>query len=295
MVIAMYDCIIIGGGISGLTASLYLARAGIKTLVLEESVCGGQILNAQNIENYPGVNSINGFELINNLTLQVKSYDCVDLKYEKVISIDNNSVTSSSNVYKTKTIIIACGLKKKTLGLEHEEELIGSGISYCASCDGAFFKGRDVAVVGGGNTALDDALYLSKIVNKVYLIIRREEFRGDKVLVDRINSLDNVEIIKSSKVTSLIGKPLNRIELNNNRLLDVSGLFIAIGSSPNTEFIHSLINLDDEGYIISEDTKTNAPNIFASGDIRTKGLRQLVTAASDGAIAANNVIQYLHN
>lgn len=295
MVIAMYDCIIIGGGISGLTASLYLARAGIKTLVLEESVCGGQILNAQNIENYPGVNSINGFELINNLTLQVKSYDCVDLKYEKVISIDNNSVTSSSNVYETKTIIIACGLKKKTLGLEHEEELIGSGISYCASCDGAFFKGRDVAVVGGGNTALDDVLYLSKIVNKVYLIIRREEFRGDKVLVDRINSLDNVEIIKSSKVTSLIGKPLNRIELNNNRLLDVSGLFIAIGSSPNTEFIQGLINLDDEGYIISEDTKTNAPNIFASGDIRTKGLRQLVTAASDGAIAANNVIQYLHN
>ncbi|MBO5474985.1 MAG: FAD-dependent oxidoreductase [Bacilli bacterium] len=291
----MYDCIIIGGGISGLTASLYLARAGIKTLVLEESVCGGQILNAQNIENYPGVNSINGFELINNLTLQVKSYDCVDLKYEKVISIDNNSVTSSSNVYETKTIIIACGLKKKTLGLEHEEELIGSGISYCASCDGAFFKGRDVAVVGGGNTALDDVLYLSKIVNKVYLIIRREEFRGDKVLVDRINSLDNVEIIKSSKVTSLIGKPLNRIELNNNRLLDVSGLFIAIGSSPNTEFIQGLINLDDEGYIISEDTKTNAPNIFASGDIRTKGLRQLVTAASDGAIAANNVIQYLHN
>lgn len=295
MVIAMYDCIIIGGGISGLTASLYLARAGIKTLVLEESVCGGQILNAQNIENYPGVNSINGFELINNLTLQVKSYDCVDLKYEKVISIDNNSVTSSSNVYETKTIIIACGLKKKTLGLEHEEELIGSGISYCASCDGAFFKGRDVAVVGGGNTALDDVLYLSKIVNKVYLIIRREEFRGDKVLVDRINSLDNVEIIKSSKVTSLIGKPLNRIELNNNRLLDVSGLFIAIGSSPNTEFIQGLINLDDEGYIISEDTKTNAPNIFASGDIRTKVLRQLVTAASDGAIAANNVIQYLHN
>lgn len=295
MVIAMYDCIIIGGGISGLTASLYLARAGIKTLVLEESVCGGQILNAQNIENYPGVNSINGFELINNLTLQVKSYDCVDLKYEKVISIDNNSVTSSSNVYKTKTIIIACGLKKKTLGLEHEEELIGSGISYCASCDGAFFKGRDVAVVGGGNTALDDALYLSKIVNKVYLIIRREEFRGDKVLVDRINSLDNVEIIKSSEVTSLIGKPLNRIELNNNRLLEVSGLFIAIGSSPNTEFIQGLINLDDEGYIISEDTKTNVPNIFASGDIRTKGLRQLVTAASDGAIAANNVIQYLHN
>lgn len=295
MVIAMYDCIIIGGGISGLTASLYLARAGIKTLVLEESVCGGQILNAQNIENYPGVNSINGFELINNLTLQVKSYDCVDLKYEKVISIDNNSVTSSSNVYETKTIIIACGLKKKTLGLEHEEELIGSGISYCASCDGAFFKGRDVAVVGGGNTALDDVLYLSKIVNKVYLIIRREEFRGDKVLVDRINSLDNVEIIKSSEVTSLIGKPLNQIELNNNRLLDVSGLFIAIGSSPNTEFIQGLINLDDEGYIISEDTKTNAPNIFASGDIRTKGLRQLVTAASDGAIAANNVIQYLHN
>ena len=127
------------------------------------------------------------------------------------------------------------------------------------------------------------------------MIIRREEFRGDKVLVDRINSLDNVEIIKSSKVTSLIGKPLNRIELNNNRLLDVSGLFIAIGSSPNTEFIQGLINLDDEGYIISEDTKTNVPNIFASGDIRTKGLRQLVTAASDGAIAANNVIQYLHN
>lgn len=291
----MYDCIVIGGGISGLTASLYLARAGIKTLVLEESVCGGQILNAQDIENYPGINNINGFELINNLTEQVKNYDCVEIKNEKVISVDRNSVATNSNIHNTKTIIIACGLKKNTLGLEHENELIGAGLSYCASCDGAFFKGRDVAVVGGGNTALDDVLYLSKIVDKVYLIIRRDEFRGDQVLVDRINSLDNIEIIKSSKVTSLIGNPLSQIELDNSRLLDVSGLFVAIGSSPNTGFLQGLINLDESGYIISEDTRTNIPNIFVSGDIRTKDLRQLVTAASDGAIAANNVIQYLHN
>lgn len=291
----MYDCVIIGGGISGLTASLYLARAGIKTLVLESNVCGGQIINAQRIENYPGINNISGYELIDNLCEQVKSYDCIDIKNESVIDIDNNFVKTNENTYQTKTIIVACGLKKNSLGLEHESELIGSGISYCASCDGAFFKSRDVAVVGGGNTALDDVLYLSKIANKVYLIIRRDEFRGDQILVDRINHLDNVEIIKSSKVTSLIGNPLNKIEINNDYTLDVSGLFIAIGSHPNTEFLQGIVDLDENGYIISEGTKTNVPNIFASGDIRTKDLRQLVTAASDGAIAANNVIQYLHN
>lgn len=291
----MYDCIIIGGGISGLTAALYLARAGVKTLVLESNVFGGQIINAQDIENYPGINNISGYELINNLFEQFKSYDCIEIKNESVISVDKNSVKTQENTYHTKTIIVACGLKKKTLGLDGEKELIGSGISYCASCDGAFFKNRDVAVIGGGNTALDDVLYLSKIANKVYLIIRRDEFRGDQVLVKRINSLDNVEIIKSSKVTKLIGNPLTQIEINNDCTIDVSGLFIAIGSHPNTEFLRGIVDLDENGYIISEDTKTNVDNIFAAGDIRTKDLRQLVTAASDGAIAANNVIQYLHN
>ena len=291
----MYDCIIIGGGISGLTSALYLARAGVKTLVLEANICGGQILNAQDIENYPGVNNINGYDLINNLSEQLSKFECVEIKNEEVIKVNVRFVTTERNTYETKTIIVACGLKRNTLGLDSEDKLIGSGLSYCATCDGAFFKNKDVAVVGGGNTALDDVLYLSKIVNKIYLIIRRDEFRGDQILVNRVKSLANVEIIKSSKITKLIGNPLQQIEINNEKILDVSGLFVAIGSSPNSEFLRGLVDLDEAGYIISEDTKTNVPNIFASGDIRTKDLRQLVTAASDGAIAANNVIQYLHN
>ncbi len=291
----MYDCIVIGGGIAGLTCSLYLARAGIKTLLLESTACGGQILNAQDIENYPGVNNINGYELINNLKDQVMSHECVEIKNESVIKIDSEKITTNNDEYFAKTLVIASGLKKRNLGVDNEESLIGAGISYCASCDGAFFKNKDVAIVGGGNSALDDAIYLSNIAHKVYLIIRREEFRGDKVLVDRIRKLNNVEIIKSSKVTKLIGKPLQQIEINNSRLIDVSGLFIAIGSTPNSELVKGLLDLDESGYIISNDTKTKRPNIFVAGDIRTKELRQLVTAASDGAIAANNVIQYLHN
>lgn len=289
----MYDSIIIGGGIAGLTSALYLARANLKVLLLEAGVCGGQIINATNVENYPGILSISGYDLISNIKNQLSQYNNVEIKYERVISLTKNSVSTEKGKYDTKTIIIASGLVRRQLNIEEEEALVGSGVSYCATCDGAFFKNRDVAVVGGGNTALDETLYLSKIANKIYLIIRGEEFRGDLSLVNKIEHLDNVEILKKTSVTRLIGNPLSSIEINNSNVLNVSGLFIAIGSLPNTEFVNGLILCDESGYVISEDTNTNVENIFVAGDVRTKKFRQLVTSSSDGAIAAKNVIEYL--
>jgi thioredoxin reductase (NADPH) len=291
----MYESIIIGGGISGLTAALYLARAGIKTLVLESFVCGGQIINSPNIENYPGIPNISGYDLISNLKKQVSSYSNVDIICEEVKEVTLDKVITSNSEYSYKTLIVATGLKRKVLGLANEEELIGSGISYCATCDGAFYKNKDVAIVGGGNTALDDAIYLSNIANKVYLIVRKDCFRGDKVLVDKVSNINNIEIKYSSKVTNTYGNPLNSIEINNDYNINVSGLFIAIGSIPNSKIVSNILDIDSNGYIISEDTNTKVKNIFVCGDVRTKELRQLITASSDGAIAASNVIQYLHN
>ena len=298
----MYDCIIIGGGISGLTASLYLARAGIKTLVLESNVFGGQIINAQDIENYPGINNISGYELIDNLCEQVKSYDCIEIKNESVIGIDDNSVKTKENTYQTKTIIVACGLKKNVLGLEHESELIGSGISYCASCDGAFFKSRDVAVVGGGNVALEDAIFLSRMCKKVYLIHRRDEFRGAKILQDEVKKNDKIEILWNTIVTKIDGdevvEKLHIQDVDNHvdKLLDVDGIFIAVGTKPASELLSGKLSTDEKGYIIAgEDGVTNIPGIFAAGDGRSKNLRQVVTAVSDGANCVYSVERYLQN
>lgn len=289
----MYDSIIIGGGIAGLTSALYLARANLKVLAIEESVCGGQIINAANVENYPGYVSISGFDLIKNIEKQLECFSNVEIIYESVIDIENNKVITKKGEYETKTIIIASGLKKKQLSIDSEKELIGSGVSYCATCDGAFFKNKDVAVIGGGNTALDEVLYLSKIANKITIIIRSDKFRGDSSIVEKIKKLNNVEILKNSIVTKLIGNPLSAIEINGKDIIKVSGLFVAIGLIPNTDFCKKIVLCDEEGFIFSDDTKTNVTNIFVAGDVRTKNLRQLVTASSDGALAAKNVIEYL--
>lgn len=292
----MFDIVIIGAGISGMTAALYALRAGKSVLILESSSFGGQIINSKEIENYPGVKNIDGFSLMKNLYDQINSYG-VNYKNEKVIKlIDSNTIVTENNTYKAGVIIIATGLKNKTLGLENESKYVGAGISYCATCDGNFFKGKDVAVVGGGNTALEDVIYLSNIVNKVYLIHRRDIFRADSILVDKVKSLNNVEIIYNANIMELIGDSLlSSIRLDNDKTLDVNGLFVAIGKEPDNSNFSNIVELDKYGFIISDDTTTSISNVFVAGDCRTKELRQLITAASDGAIAANKAINYLNN
>lgn len=289
----MYDIIIIGAGPAGLTAAIYGARANKKVLVLEVLSYGGAIINTPNIENYPVEENISGFDFATKLYNQVINLG-VEVKFEKVLKINNNEVETNKSKYNTKTIIIATGLNNRKLLLPNEDKLIGKGISYCATCDGAFFKGKDVAVVGGGNTALEDALYLSDICNKVYLIHRRNSFRADDITVNKILERDNIEVLYDSVVTKIDGNNhLENIEINNNKKLNIDGLFIAIGKIPTIDFID--IEKTEEGYIKSDELcHTNIENVFVAGDIRNKSLRQLVTATNDGAIAATEAIKYIN-
>ncbi len=289
----MYDILIIGAGPAGLTAAIYGARANKKVLVLEALNYGGAIINTPNIENYPVEENISGFDFATKLYNQVINLG-VEVKFEKVINIKDNEVETNKTKYNTKTIIIASGLNTRKLLLPNEEELIGKGISYCATCDGAFYKGKDVAVVGGGNTALEDVLYLSNICNKIYLIHRRNEFRADSITVSKVLEKQNVEVLYDSVITKINGENhLESIEVNNNKTLDIEGLFIAIGKNPTIDFID--IKLTTDGYIDSnESCHTNIDGIFVAGDIRNKDLRQLVTATSDGAIAATEAIKYIN-
>ena len=289
----MYDIIIIGAGPAGLTAAIYGARANKKVLVLEALNYGGAIINTPNIENYPVEENISGFDFATKLYNQVINLG-VEVKFEKVLKINNNEVETNKSKYNTKTIIIATGLNNRKLLLPNEDELIGKGISYCATCDGAFFKGKDVAVVGGGNTALEDALYLSDICNKVYLIHRRNSFRADSITVNKILERDNIEVLYDSVVTKINGTDhIENIEINNNKELNIDGLFIAIGKIPTIDFID--IEKTEEGYIKSDELcHTNIENVFVAGDIRNKSLRQLVTATNDGAIAATEAIKYIN-
>ena len=290
----MYDIIILGAGVAGLTSAIYALRQGKKVLVLEKNSFGGQIINAQDIENYPGTNHISGYELSLNIYNQAKELG-MEYKQEEVLEIDssNKSIRTNKESYTYKALIIAMGLEKRKLGLENEQDLIGSGVSYCATCDGAFFKHKNVAVVGGGNTALEDALFLSEYVNKVYLIHRRDTFRGDENTLSKIKTKENIELVLNSIPTKLIGKPLEQIEVedknNNKKLLDVNGLFIAVGQLPSTEILRNILELDEYGYIITDEkNKTSQKYIYAAGDIVKKEVRQLTTAAADGTIAAIN-------
>ena len=299
----MYDIIIIGAGPAGLTAAIYARRASKKVLVLEAKSYGGQIVNTKDIENYPGISNISGYDYATNLYNQALNQG-TEIIFEKVVNIkDNNEikeVETTNNKYQTKTIILSTGADNRKLKLDKEEEFIGKGISYCATCDGSFFKNLDVAVVGGGNTAVEDVLYLSNIVNKVYLIHRRDSFRADDILINKIKNLSNVELILNTTVSKLNGENnLESIEVvdnnGNTRILSIKCLFIAVGKIPENENFKELIKMDDKGYIISgENCHTNIPGIFVAGDNRTKDLRQLVTATSDGAIAATEAIKYLN-
>ena len=299
----MYDILIIGAGPAGLTAAIYGTRANKKVLVLESNVVGGQIVNTMDIENYPSTPHVTGFDFSQNLSKQATELGA-EIKFEKVESIEDGEikkVKTNLNTYETKTIIIATGLENRTLNIPNEQELLGKGISICAVCDGGFFRGKDVAVVGGGNTALEDTLYLSNIVNKVYLIHRRNEFRADAKTVELVKSKPNVEFILDSTISSINGEnTLENIEVMNKngdvKVLNISGLFIAIGKIPNTDFLNNLITLDEQGFIVSDETcRTNVKGIFVAGDIRNKQVRQLVTATNDGAIAASEAIKYLDN
>lgn len=294
----MYDIIIVGAGPAGLTSAIYARRAMKSVLVLEALSYGGQIINTLSIENYPAMPGVSGFDFATNLYNQAKDLGA-DIKFEKVLEIKNGSlkkVVTSKEEYECKCVIIATGCENRKLGLPLEEELTGRGISYCATCDGNFYKGKIVAVVGGGNTALEDALYLSDIASKVYLIHRREEFRGEESTLNLLKKKGNIEFILNSNVTKLVGNDkLEKIIVNDDKEIDVSGLFVAIGKIPENENFRKLINLDDNGYIdSSEDCHTNISGIFVAGDARKKDLRQLVTATSDGAVAANEAIKYIN-
>lgn len=290
------DIIIVGAGTSGLTAAIYARRAGKSVIIIEEKVYGGQIINTPDIENYPGISHISGYEFATNLYEQAMSFGCEYLN-EQVIRIeDNNSykeVITNASTYRCKCVILATGAKNRPLGLDNEECLIGHGISYCATCDGMFFRKKDVAINGGGNTAIEDAKFLSNYCNHVYVIHRRDSFRADNKEVEELKSKDNVTFILDSIVSKINGEDkLSDIEIKNVKTnitttLPVQGLFIAIGQMPDNNRFSNIVDLDEKGYIISsEDCKTKTTGIFASGDCRTKEIRQLTTAASDGAIAA---------
>ncbi len=287
----MYDVIVIGAGPAGLTSALYLARANKKVLVLEAKSYGGQILNASRIENYPGILSITGFDFATNLYQQVKNLG-VEIKYETVLRVERTKkVITKNQEYQAKAVILATGSVPRKLQLEKEEDFLGHGISYCATCDGNFYRGKVVAVVGGGNTALEDALYLSDIASKVYLIHRRESFRGEEKYVEQLKDKKNIEFYFNATIVSLNGEEaLESITLLQNQTMEtkvVDGLFIAIGQEPQNDRFQNVVDLNDLGYIVShEEVLTKTPGIYVAGDAREKELRQLTTAISDGSLAA---------
>ena len=293
----MYDIIIIGAGPAGLTSALYSLRANKKVLVLEAKNYGGQIINANKIENYPGITSISGFEYATTLYNQVKVLG-MEYKTETVIQItEDKKVITNKDTYTSKAIILATGTENRKLNIEKELDFIGKGISYCATCDGNFYKNKIVAIVGGGNTALQDALYLSDIAEKVYLIHRRDEFRGENKYIEELNNKNNIEFILNSHIKKINGTDkLESIEIEDNigkiNILNISGLFIAVGQEPKNKIFSDIINIDEKGYIISNDgVHTNVKGIYVAGDARVKELRQLVTAVNDGAIAATTAIK----
>ena len=298
----MYDIIIIGAGPAGLTASIYARRSNKKVLVLEARTYGGQIANVLDIENYPVEPHISGFDFATKIYNQALDLGA-EIKFEKVVDIKDGEVKeviTTKETYKTKTIIIATGAENRKLGLPNESELLGKGVSYCATCDGPFYKNKEIAVVGGGDSAIEETVYLSNIASKVYLIHRKSELNNNSPFIDELNKKENIEIILNSNVTSLNkSEVLESIDVtdkeNNVRNIKVSCLFIAVGRVPDNENFAKLINTDKIGYIIAnENCHTNVDGIFVAGDNRTKSLRQLVTATSDGAIAATEAIKYIN-
>ncbi len=299
----MYDIIIVGAGTAGLSAAIYGVRAGKSVLLIEGKNYGGQIVNTPEVENYPGINNISGFEFATNLYNQATELGA-EVIFTEVTGIEESQdikrVSTAQGDYQCKSVILATGAKNRPLGVARETELIGAGVSYCATCDGMFFRGKDVAVVGGGNTALEDAQFLSNYCNKVYIIHRRDEFRGEDKLSKRLLEKENVELVLSSTVVELLGDNVlegivvENVKSKEKRSIAVAGIFIAIGQMPDNDRFSDLVDIDSKGYIVAtEDCKTSREGIFVAGDCRTKQVRQLTTAAADGAVAALAACEYI--
>ncbi len=302
-----YDIAIIGGGPAGLSAAVYALRAGHSAVVIEGSACGGQMLLAHEIENYPGSRSVSGMDLADAMTEQAKSLGAKFL-YRNVTDIkkcaDGFTITAGKDAVESKAVIIASGTERRKLGIADEDKWVGSGISYCAVCDGRFYQNKDVVVVGGGNTALGDALYLSGICSSVTLIHRRDSFRADRITTERVMNTPNIRILTSMRVDSIQGDlSVRSIELvstasdklSERMILETSGVFVAVGSLPNTHFLGEFKNLicDEDGYILTDERcRTEVSGLFAAGDVRTKTLRQISTAAADGSIAGVEAAEY---
>ena len=301
----VYDTLIIGGGPAGYTAALYATRAGLNTAILERMSPGGQMALTDIIDNYPGFpEGVDGITLGMNMQMQAERFGAKTL-YEDVVRVDFKDPTvkvvhTTSNTYHARTVVIATGANPRELGLSNERALTGKGVHYCAHCDGRFYKGKAVAVVGGGNSAVADALYLSRVTDKVYLIHRRDSLRATKIYHEPLMKAENVEFVWDSAITEILsdgrvtGVRVQNLKNGSEQELACSGLFVSIGRKPATDFLKGVLELDDYGYIVAdESTCTSIPGVFAVGDVRTKALRQVVTAVADGATAIHYVEEFL--
>jgi thioredoxin reductase (NADPH) len=301
----MYDLIIIGSGPAGLSAAIYAQRAMLNTLVIEKSVMsGGQVLNTYEVDNYPGYKGINGFDL----GIKFREHaDALGAKFVEesvtklIVDEQVKKVVTNKQTYETKSVIIATGARYRKLDVPGEAEFAGMGVSYCATCDGAFFRNKTTCVIGGGDVAVEDAIFLARMCQKVYLIHRRDEFRAAKSLQEKLFSLENVEIIWDSKVKQINGEgqvksiEIVHVKSNEEKTIDTDGVFVAVGIIPNSDEFEDVVAMNEQKYIIAEeDCVTNIEGIYAAGDIRTKMLRQIITAASDGASAVTSAQNYLN-
>lgn len=291
-----FDCVIIGSGIAGMTSAIYLKRAGIDTLIIESSAPGGQMLRSSSIENYPGYKSIDGPSLAYNIFEQVNELNTPYL-YEEVIEVDfdNNIIKTINNEIKYKYLIIATGRRNRKLNLPNEELLEGKGISYCALCDGNFYKDKEVIVVGGANSAVEEALYLSNICNKVYLIYRGNKLKAEENMINKLNNTNNIEVLYETEIKEYIIKnnKLDKVLLSNNETLEIDGIFMAIGGLPNSEIFS--LEKDNNYIIVDNNYKTSINNVYACGDIIKKDIYQLTTAVGEASIVANNIIKNIRN
>lgn len=300
----IYDMIIVGGGPGGYTAALYGARAGLDVLIIERLSAGGQMNLTGQIDNYPGFpEGVDGFQLSYNMQQQAERFGA-KTKYAEVLELqlegEEKSIRTNEDTYLAKTVVISTGANPRQLGVERENEMIGRGVGYCAHCDGGFYRGKRVVVVGGGNSAVAEALYLSRIAREVILVHRRDSLRATQIYLKPLQEASNIRILWDSEVAELLGvEVLSEVKIRNLKtgevqLLEAQGLFVSIGRKPATDLVKDQLTLDGAGYIMAgEDTKTNIPGVYAVGDVRTKELRQIVTAVADGAMAAHVAEQFL--
>ncbi|MDO4730225.1 MAG: FAD-dependent oxidoreductase [Candidatus Saccharibacteria bacterium] len=296
----IYDLAIIGGGPAGLSAAIYAVRAGLKTVVFEKLVCGGQIVNSSKIDNYPGMPHVSGAVFSDKLQAQAEELGA-EIVFDEVLCFSKKEdifELKGEEIYNAKAVVLACGTAPRHLHIPGESELLGKGVSFCATCDGKFFEGKDVAVIGGGNTALYDALYLADICKKVYLIHRRDEFRGSKSAVEKLEKLDNVEFLLNTTPERMLGeKKLEGLEVlqdGKKITLELSGVFEAVGSVPQGAALNPNLKTTEDGYIkCHENFETSVEGVFVAGDLREKRLRQLTTAVADGAEVVTSVQEYL--